>query len=389
MLAHGRPYLAIPGPSVIPDRVLTAMHRAAPNIYVYDMFDLCAGLVRDLKTVAGTTGDCAMYIGNGHAAWEASLANTCAPGDRVLILATGRFGHGWAAMAHGLGLEIRLLDFGFQAPVDLGRVRNALRADPGIKAVLLCHVDTASGLRTDPAPIRAVIDDLGHRALFAVDCIASLGCDAYQMDDMGADITVAACQKGLMTPPGMGFVFFNARAAAVRAAMPRVSAWWDWVPRTQATENWQFHDGTAPTHHLFGLRAALDMMLEEGLPQVHARHATLARAIWAALDAWGADGPLRPNLADAGLRSHAITSVHLPGGAARLQDWCRDVAGLTLGVGLGREPEPDWFRIGHMGHVNAQMIMAVLGTIEAGLTAISMPHGPGAVEAAGRVLAGG
>jgi alanine-glyoxylate transaminase / serine-glyoxylate transaminase / serine-pyruvate transaminase len=292
-------------------------------------------------------------------------------------------------MAHGLGLEITLLDFGFQAPVDLGRVRNALRADPGIKAVLLCHVDTASGLRTDPAPIRAVIDDLGHRALFAVDCIASLGCDAYQMDDMGADITVAACQKGLMTPPGMGFVFFNARAAAVRAAMPRVSAWWDWVPRTQATENWQFHDGTAPTHHLFGLRAALDMMLEEGLPQVHARHATLARAIWAALDAWGADGPLRPNLADAGLRSHAITSVHLPGGAARLQDWCRDVAGLTLGVGLGREPEPDWFRIGHMGHVNAQMIMAVLGTIEAGLTAISMPHGPGAVEAAGRVLAGG
>jgi alanine-glyoxylate transaminase / serine-glyoxylate transaminase / serine-pyruvate transaminase len=386
MLANGRTYLAIPGPSVMPDRVLNAMHRASPNIYNADMFDLCAGLARDLKVVAGSTGDCAMYIGNGHAGWEAALANTCAPGDRVLILATGRFGHGWGVMARGLGIAVTTLDFGFQSPVDLDRVREALLADPGLKAVLLCHVDTASGLRTDPAPIRAVIDDLGHDALFMVDCIASLGCDAYHMDRMGADITVAACQKGLMTPAGMAFVFFNARAAAVRARMARVSAWWDWVPRANPDENWQFHDGTAPTHHLFGLRAALDMIAEEGLAQVHARHATLARAVWAALDVWGQGGPLRPNLADPGLRSHAITSVHLPGAAGRLQDWCRDVAGLTLGVGLGRAPEEDWFRIGHMGHVNAQMIMAVLGTIAAGLTALQVPHGAGAVDAAARAL---
>jgi alanine-glyoxylate transaminase/serine-glyoxylate transaminase/serine-pyruvate transaminase len=387
MLANGRTYLAIPGPSVMPDRVLNAMHRAAPNIYAQDLADMSAGLARDLARIIGTEGRVAMYIGNGHAAWEAALANVLSPGDGVLILATGQFGHGWAAMATGLGLAVTLLDFGFQALPDLDRVRAALVQDPAIKAVLLCHVDTASGLRTDPAPIRALLDEMGHPALLAVDCIASLACDAYDMDAMGADITVAACQKGLMTPPGLAFVAFNARAAEQRAQMPRVSAYWDWVPRTNATGLSQFWDGTAPTHHLFGLRAALDMIHEEGLPQVLDRHARLARAVWAAVTAWGQGRPIRLNLAAAGLRSHAVTSVHLPdGGALRLQDWCRDQAGLTLGYGLGRTPVADWLRIGHMGHVNAQMIMGVLATMEAGMVALGIPHGPGAIAAAARAL---
>lgn len=152
---------------------------------------------------------------------------------------------------------------------------------------------------------------------------------------------------------------------------------------------WQYFDGTAPTHHLHGLRAALDMIAEEGLEQVWARHATLARTIWAAFDAWSAAGPLALNIADPALRSHAVTSAHLGGDLGqRLQDWTEHRAGLTLGIGLGREPESGYFRIGHMGHVNAQMILGALATIDAGLKALQIPHGDGALAAAARVVAG-
>ncbi len=171
------------------------MHRAAPNIYTSELFDLSAGLQRDLCALAGTTGACAMYIGNGHAAWEAALANVAAPGMPFWFWrpgVSGTDGPPWPKL-WGCGCDDRC---GFSAPPDLMQGEAALRDDPALKAVMLCHVDTASGLRADIAPIRGVIDRLGHRALLMVDCIASLGCDAYEMDRMGADVTVAACQKG-------------------------------------------------------------------------------------------------------------------------------------------------------------------------------------------------
>ncbi|MEO9574510.1 MAG: aminotransferase class V-fold PLP-dependent enzyme [Tateyamaria sp.] len=393
--SFGRDYLAIPGPSVMPDAVLRAMHRGAPNIYAGELVDIAASLVPDLKRVARTSGDVAMYIGNGHAAWEAALANTIAPGETVLVPATGRFGHGWADMALGLGAEVETLDFGKRDPMDMDRIAETLRADVGhkIKAVLAVHVDTSTSIRNDIAALRAVLDAVGHPALLMADCIASLGCDRFEMDAWGVDMMVAGCQKGLMVPPGMAFVFFNAKAAAVRSSMPRVSRYWDWTPRANPEEFFMYWNGTAPTHHLYGLRTALDMLHEEGIEAVWARHARLARAIWAACEIWSQDGPLELNVADNSNRSCAVTALRLgaPNGTA-LRDWVEHNIGLTLGIGLGMAPpgDPSWhgfFRLGHMGHVNGHMIMGLLGGIESGLAALDIPRGSGALEAAAGVIA--
>ncbi len=395
--SFGRDYLAIPGPSVMPDAVLRAMHRGAPNIYAGELIDIAASLVPDLKRVARTSGDVAMYIGNGHAVWEAALANTIAPGETVLVPATGRFGHGWADIALGLGAEVETLDFGKRAPMDMDRIAETLRADVGhkIKAVLAVHVDTSTSIRNDISALRATLDAVGHPALLMADCMASLGCDRFEMDAWGVDVMVAGCQKGLMVPPGMAFVFFNARAAAARAAMPRVSRYWDWTPRANPEEFFMYWNGTAPTHHLYGLRTALDMLHAEGIEAVWARHALLARAIWAACEVWAQGGPLELNVADTQNRSCAVTALRLeaPNGTA-LRDWVEHNIGLTLGIGLGMAPpgDPSWhgfFRLGHMGHINGHMIMGLLGGIESGLMALDIPRGSGALEAAAGVIAKG
>ena len=393
-LSNGREYLAIPGPSVMPDRVLRAMHRASPNIYDGALPEMVAGMIPDLKAVARTTHNVAIYIANGHATWEAALSNVVAEGDKVLVMANGRFGHGWAEMARGLGCEVEVLDFGRSGPVDPEALATPLQADSEqrIKAVLVCHTDTASTATNDIAAIRQVIDRVGHPALFAVDCIASLGCDRFEMDAWGVDVMISASQKGLMTPPGLGFVFFNDRAAQVRQRMPRVSRYWDWVPRSAPELFYQYWSGTAPTHHLYGLREALDMIAEEGLEKIWARHETLARAVWAATDVWGQEGPLRLNVSEPSHRSHAVTSlaIEAPNGT-RLRHWTEKNTGVTLGIGLGMETEEDphstgFFRIGHMGHVNAHMVLGVLGSIDAGLKALRIPHGRGALEAASEVI---
>ena len=393
-LSNGREYLAIPGPSVMPDRVLRAMHRASPNIYEGALPEMVAGMIPDLKAVARTTHNVAIYIANGHATWEAALSNVVAEGDKVLVMANGRFGHGWAEMARGLGCEVEVLDFGRSGPVDPEALVTPLQADSEqrIKAVLVCHTDTASTATNDIAAIRQVIDRVGHPALFAVDCIASLGCDRFEMDAWGVDVMISASQKGLMTPPGLGFVFFNDRAAQVRQRMPRVSRYWDWVPRSAPELFYQYWSGTAPTHHLYGLREALDMIAEEGLEKIWARHETLARAVWAATDVWGQEGPLRLNVSEPSHRSHAVTSlaIEAPNGT-RLRHWTEKNTGVTLGIGLGMETEEDphstgFFRIGHMGHVNAHMVLGVLGSIDAGLKALRIPHGRGALEAASEVI---
>ncbi|QFT62774.1 alanine-glyoxylate transaminase / serine-glyoxylate transaminase / serine-pyruvate transaminase [Roseivivax halotolerans] len=396
-LAHGRPYLAIPGPSVMPDAVLQAMHRASPNIYEGELPTMVDGLIPDLKRVARTDGHVAIYIANGHGTWEAALSNIVMPGESVLVCATGRFGHGWAEMARAMGIEVDLLEFGKQAPVDPEALKARLLEDKGqkIKAVLTVHVDTSSSIRSDIAECRRALEEAGHPALLAVDCIASLGCDRFEMDLWGADLMITASQKGLMVPPGLGFVFFNDRAAAVRAKMPRVSRYWDWSERAAPEMFYQYFGGTAPTHHLYGLRAALDLIHAEGMEAVWARHAVLARAIWAAAETWGEDGPLRLNVADPAHRSHAVTALRLgaPHGA-RLRAWTAEQAGVTLGIGLGMSEEGDpkgegFFRFGHMGHVNAHMILGLLGTVEAGLAALAVPHGAGGVSAAARVIAEG
>ena len=388
----GRHYTAIPGPSVLPDRVLSAMHRASPDIYAPEIEAMAADLARDLKTLAGTRGHLAMYLCNGHGTWEAMATNLFSRGDRVLLLACGTFGHGWAAVLRGLGVEVQLIDFGRHTPADPAAVRAAL-ADPAIRAVMVTHVDTATSVRTDVAAIRAAMDAAGSKALLALDCVASLGCDEVRMDDWGVDVLLGASQKGLMAPPGMGFVWFSekARLAGLNAGLR--TPYWDWTLRAGPAEFWHYWFGTAPTHHLYALRESLTMILrEEGLPALWARHERLASAVWAAVEAWGRGNPeIRLNVADPAARGRAVTSVHFGAPhAAALRDWVT-THGLTLGVGLGMGTEEDpkatgWLRIAHMGHVNAHMTLGALAVIEAGLQALGIAHGKGALEAAAAAL---
>lgn len=394
-LANGRQILAIPGPSVMPERVLQAMHRPAPNIYAGALVDMTHSIVPDLLTVAGSSSHVAMYIANGHGAWEAALSNTLSRGDKVLVLATGRFAHGWADMAGFMGVDCEIIDFGKRAPIDLNRVEDHLRADTGhtYKAVLTVQVDTSTSVKSDIAGVRAALDAAGHPAMLFCDCIACLGCDEFLMDAWGVDVMVAGCQKGLMTPPGMSFVFFNDKADRARDTAGNLSHYWDWRPRMKPELFYQFFDGTAPTHHLYGLREALDMIVhEEGLAAVYARHEKLAHAIWAAFETWGQAGPVELNVENPAHRSHAVTSVRIgaPHGTA-LRDWVEQKAGITLGIGLGMaEPgDPAWhgfFRVGHMGHVNAHMVLGTLTSIEAALTALGVEFAPGGAAAAAKVV---
>ncbi|MEL7254927.1 MAG: alanine--glyoxylate aminotransferase family protein [Pseudomonadota bacterium] len=391
----GRAYRAIPGPTVVPDEVLQAMHRAAPNIYAGEVLELTESLIPDLRRVARTEGDVAIYICNGHGTWEAALANLIAPGERVLVPATGLFGHGWGRMATAMGIEVDVLDFGLDTPADPDRVEAVLKADKNheIKAVLATHVDTSSSIRNDVKAVADRIRATGHPALLMADCIASMGCDRFEMDAWGVDVAITGSQKGLMTPPGLGFVFFNEKAARARAKLDRVSPYWDWVPRVAPEELYLYFAGTAPTHHLYGLRASLDMIHAEGMEAIWARHAKLAHAIWAAAYRWGSNGALRLNVDQAAHRSTAVTTLRLPEATA-LREWVEAHTGVTLGLAIGMQSEANptgqgYFRIGHMGHVNAHMVLGVIGAIETGMTALGIDHGPGGVTVATDALAAG
>jgi alanine-glyoxylate transaminase/serine-glyoxylate transaminase/serine-pyruvate transaminase len=355
------------------------------------LIELTESLITDLKRVARTDGHAAIYIGNGHAAWEAAIANTLRPGDKALVLATGRFALGWAAMARQMGVDVEVMDFGFRSGIDADRVAKRLRGDreQEIRAVLVVQVDTASSVRNEVTALRGAQDAAGHPALLMLDSIACLACDRLEMDAWGVDVLVAACQKGLMTPPGLAFTFHGHRAEAARVPCP--SPYWDWGPRIAPEVYYQRFAGTPPTHHLYGLRTALDMILdEEGLEAVWNRHAVLARTVWAAVEAWGAGGALRLNIEDPASRSHAVTSILTgPGDGTRIRRWCTDEAGLVLGIGLGHAGDypHDIFRIAHMGHLNPPMLLGALATVEAGLQALGIAHGPGGSAAAAGVVA--
>ncbi len=280
-LSSGRDLFMTPGPSVMPDCVLNAMHQAAPNIYEGELIETTDSILSDLAAFAGTQGHTALYICNGHGVWEAAISNLFEPGDRVLFLNSGTFGSGWANLARVMGVDVIELDFGRHDPIDADQVREQLLADNThrIKAVLGVHTDTASSVLNDLPAIRRAIDDAGHPALFVVDAIASFGCDRYEMDAWGIDVTVTACQKGLMTPPGLGYLIFNHRAEVASQKIDKRSPYWDWAPRIRPEVFYQRFCGTAPTHLLFAQRAALDMINDEGYDTVWLRHAALARAV--------------------------------------------------------------------------------------------------------------
>lgn len=397
-LSFGRHILSIPGPSVMPDRVLAAMHRAAPNIYEGPLVDMVAGLTPDLKTVAGAAaGDVAIYVANGHGAWEAALANTLSRGDRVLVLESGRFAAGWGQMAEMLGCEVEIIEAPDGCPVDPDALEARLRADRGheIKAVLVVQVDTASSVLNDVPAMRAAIDAAGHPALFMVDCIACLGSIPFEFDAWGVDVMVAASQKGLMTPPGLGFVYASAKARAHRGDL--ITQYWNWDLRFDPEMFYQRFCGTAPTHHLFGLREALTMLVvEEGVEAAWARHRVLAEAVRACVAVWetaaSEEAGVGFHVGVPAARSDVVTTLRVAGfDPDAMRRFAESEMGLTLGAGIGRF-QGRAFRIAHMGHLNPPMILGALGTAEAALRAFGVPVETGlgaAAEVISRALPAG
>ncbi|UPK34496.1 aminotransferase class V-fold PLP-dependent enzyme [Bradyrhizobium sp. 186] len=380
----GREFLALPGPTTIPDEVLRAMHRPALDIYSKPMVDLTEGLLRDLSKLFATKGKSYIYIANGHGAWEAVLSNVLSRGDKVLVLESGSFAVGWGNAARAMGAKVEVLRGDWTRAVRASEVEALLRADKDhtIKAILVTQVDTASGVVNDIEKIGKTIRAAGHPALYMVDAVASLGCMPFEMDKWGIDVAMSGSQKGLMTPPGLGFVAVSERASAVHQAANMRTPYWDWTER-DGIEHYRRYAGTPPVHLLFALRQAVDMLFDEGLENVFGRHQLLAEAVRRAVAVWSERHVLSFNIREDSERSNVVTTVLMGSGydPMRLHHYCNDKCGVVLGIGISNL-QGRAFRIAHMGHVNAPMILGALGVVEIGLKAIGIPHGKGGIEAA-------
>lgn len=382
-LARGREFLSIPGPTNVPEIVLQAMNRPAVDIYADDLLETTGKCLLDLKSVFRTKGDTYIYIANGHGAWEAALTNTLSRGDHVLVLESGRFAMGWGEQGDMLGLKVEVLPGDWRKAVDPAAVEARLRADTShsIKAIMVVQIDTASGVVNDIPAIRAAIDAARHPALYMVDGIASVGCMEFEMDRWNVDIAVTCSQKGLMMTPGLSFLAASGKAKASHAKADLRTAYWDWTARDYP-ENYRKFCGTAPEHMLFGLRAALALLFEEGLEAAWARHSALAVAVRAAVDVWSRGGAMEFNIIDPATRSPSVTTVLSTGfDVERLREFARVNCGVIIGSGIG-DLTGKAFRIAHMGYANAPMVLGTLGTVELALKALGIPHNAGGVQAA-------
>jgi len=386
-VSRGRTVLATPGPTILPDEVLSAMHRQPIDLYGSAMEDITQGCLADLRALFGTKDSVYIYTANGHGCWEAALTNILSRGDKALALESGLFATAWADLARALGIDVETLPGDPRRAVDPAALEERLRADRDhrIKAILVVQVDTASSVVNDIPAIRATIDAAGHPALFLVDAIASLATMPFTMDDWRVDVALGAAQKGLMLPPGLAFVAAGRRAQEARQSADLVTRYWDWVFR-DGEENYMKHCGTAPEHLIFGLRQSLDLLAEEGQDATFRRHQLLADAVREAVSVWSESGALEFNIIEPAQRSNAVTTVLTRGfDPLDLQNWCDNVCGVSLGTGIGSF-SGNAFRIAHMGHINAPSILGVLGSVEAGLTALRLGKIAGGVSAASALL---
>jgi alanine-glyoxylate transaminase / serine-glyoxylate transaminase / serine-pyruvate transaminase len=381
VVRSGPEFLAIPGPTTLPDEVLRAMQHPAVDIYAGPLLALTDSLLADMSRLFRTTGRSYIYVANGHGAWEATLTNVLSKGDKVLVLESGRFALSWGEAAKVLGAEVEVLRGEWHRAVRPDEVEARLRADTEqkIKAILVAQIDTSSGVVNDIEAIGKAIKAAGHEALFIVDAVASLGCVPFEMDAWGVDIAMSGSQKGLMSPPGLGFVAANDRARLVHQKAQLRTPYWDWTAR-DGKVHYQRYCGTPPEHLLFALRAALDMIFAEGLEAIFLRHRLLAEAVRQAVAVWAEGGALGFNITAPAERSDTVTTI-LMTNPAPLQDYCNSKCGVVLGAGFG-EMAGKAFRIAHMGHVNAPMVLGALGVVETGLIALGIPHCSGGVQAA-------
>ena len=384
--AAGRHFLQIPGPTNVPDRVLRAMDNPTMDHRGPDFGKLGAQVLGKLKKVFQTKGHVVIYPASGTGAWEAALTNTLSPGDAVLMCRTGWFAHLWNEMAGRLGLVPEFIETDWRRGADVAAIGAALAKDTGhrIKAVCVVHNETSTGCTSRVDEVRAAMDAAKHPALLMVDTISSLASIDYRHDEWRVDVTVAGSQKGLMLPPGLSFnaVSEKALAAAETAKLPR--SYWDWRPMLAANATGYF-PFTPATNMLYGLDAACDMLLEEGLDRVFARHDRHAEATRRAVRAWG----LEVQCAEPRHYSSALTAVRVPEGhsANGLRATILERFNMSLGNGLGQLNDRV-FRIGHLGDYGDLSLVGTLGGVEMGLRAAGVPHSPGGVQAAMSYLAG-
>ena len=376
----GRHFLQIPGPTNVPDRVLRAL--AAPTIDHRgpEFAARARAVLSGLPPVFRTTGPVVAFPASGTGAWEAALVNTLSPGDRVIAFDTGHFAGLWSRMAGSLGLEVDLVPGSWRRGVDPALVHERLATDRthAVRAVMVVHNETSTGVTSDVPAIRAAVDAAGHPALLLVDTVSSLASIDYRHDEWGVDVTVSCSQKGLMLPPGLGFNALGERALAASASAGLPRSYWDWQPMLAANADGHF-PYTPPTNLLYGLREALAMLAEEGLENVLARHRRHAEATRLAVRAWG----LEVLCQDPARYSSSLTAVLV--GAGNDADEVRRVAleryDLSLGAGLGRLAGRV-FRIGHLGALNDLMLAGTLCGIELSLARAGVGTGRGGVDAA-------
>ncbi len=381
---QGRHFLNIPGPSPVPDRVLRAMDMPVIDHRSAEFAELGKAVFEGCQQIFQTKGPVIVFPSSGTGAWEAAIVNTLSPGDKVLMVETGHFATLWRQMAARWGIDVDFLPGDWRHGASSAEIEAKLAADKShaIKAVMVVHNETSTGVTSRVADIRNVMDKVGHPALLLVDTISSLGSVDFKHDEWKVDVTVSCSQKGFMLPPGLGFnaVSEKAKAASKTNKMPR--SYWDWEEMLKPNAN-GFFPYTPATNLLYGLKEAIAMMLEEGLDNVFARHKRLAAATRAAVTHWG----LEVLCQEPAEYSPVLTAVLMPPGhdADKFRKIALEKYNISLGSGLSKVAGKV-FRIGHLGECNELTLLGALSGVEMGLSAAGVPHRSGGVDAAMKAL---
>src|ERR1700753_4031062 len=384
MQHQGRHFLQIPGPSPVPDRVLRAMDMPVIDHRSAQFAELAQTVFQGCQKVFQTAGPVIIFPSSGTGAWEAAIVNTLSPGDKVLMVETGHFATLWKNMAVRWGIDVEFMPGDWRHGADAAAIEARLAQDSAraIKAVMVVHNETSTGVTSRVGDIRAVMDKVGHPALVLVDSTPSPGSADYRHDEWKVDVTVSCSQKGFMLPPGLGFnaISEKARAAGKNNKMPR--SYWDWEEMLKPNAN-GFFPYTPATNLLYGLREAIAMLMEEGLEAVFARHIRLAAATRAAVAHWGLE-VLCLNPAE---YSPVLTAVLMPPGhdADQFRKIVLDNCNMSLGSGLSKLAGKV-FRIGHLGECMELTLLGAWSGVEIGLAAAGVPHRSGGVEAAIKTL---